>query len=162
MGSRDLTLVPATAEHVEELARRMRPADEAEVLAADGLGLRDSVRLAAEWSDPGTVSAGLAGGELACICGVVRGPFVTGVAYPWLLTTGTVDRHRAAFLRASRAVLARWLARYPHLEQHIDARYAQALRWVAWLGFTVYPPEPYGVARLPFHRVQLKREDVHV
>lgn len=162
MGSSPVTFVPATEAHAREIAANLRPADAAEVRASDGLDPLEALLVALEWSDPGTAQAALVDGQLMAVCGVVRGSLgENGVAYPWLLTTPVVDRHRAAFLRASRAVLAGWAATYPRLEQYIDARYLQALRWADWLGFQVDLPAPYGVAGLPFCRIT-KRRDGHV
>ncbi len=48
-------------------------------------------------------------------------------------------------------MVARWLRTYRVLRNHVDARNSQAIRWLGWLGFTLKPAVPYGVARLPFH-----------
>lgn len=148
-------LVPATAEHVLELGARMRPADAAEVLASGGYAPVDAVADAVAHS--AEAWAGLIGGELAAVFGIVPGSFLSFEAYPWLLTTATVERHPRAFLRTCREVVDDWLERYPVLVQAVDARYDAALRWARWLGFEVEPPAPFGVAGLPFCRITMRR-----
>jgi len=50
------------------------------------------------------------------------------------------------------------LAGYSHLENWVDARNTKAINWLRWLGFTVHDPVPFGVAGLPFHRFDMRRE----
>ena len=35
-----------------------------------------------------------------------------------------------------------------------------SIRWLAWLGFAIDPPQPYGFLGLPFHRFHMERADV--
>jgi hypothetical protein len=153
--SGQVTIVPATRAHAEQLAPLMRPADAAEVKASGGYEPLDALLDAMSWS--AEAYAGFIDGELACLFGVVPGTFLTGEAVPWLLTSGVVQRNPRAFLRASRGVIAGWLEQYPVLVQQVDARYDAALRWAARVGFEVEPPAPFGVGGEPFCRISMRR-----
>jgi hypothetical protein len=150
-------ILEATAADAHELAPRMRAADAAEVLASGGYAPLDALLEGLLFSSE--AYAARFNGELVALFGIVPGP--ADEAYPWLLTSAAVERHRGAFLRASRAVIEDWTARFPVLVQQVDARYAAALRWAARIGFEVAEPAPFGQAGLPFCRITLRR-DVHV
>ena len=153
--SGQVTIIPATKDHARQLAPLMRSADQAEVRASDGMSPAEALEYSLRVSDE--AYTGFIDGELACLFGVVRGPFLTGAATPWLLTTSVVQRKPRAFLRASREVIADWMGKYPVLVQQVDARYEQALRWAARVGFQVEPPAPFGVAGEPFCLIHMKR-----
>lgn len=155
-------LLPATREHARELAPRMRAADAAEVLASGGYTPIEALVGALDLSERAWTLE--LGGEVAALFGVVPlrgtvlGPVQAGVI--WALTGTTVERHRKSFARVSRDVLPALLEEYPALVNYVDDRYAAALRWAAWLGFDVGPPEPFGLHGLPFRRIVIRRPHV--
>ena len=84
--------------------------------------------------------------------GVVADSLMGAVGRPWLLTTVEVERHRRLFLvetrrgwQAMRPMFRRW-------ENCVDDRYGRAMRWLAWLGFTLDAPEPIGAGGLLYRR----------
>ena len=62
--------------------------------------------------------------------------------------------------RNARRAPPRWLARFPVLRNVVDARYAEAIRWLRWLGFRFGEPVNIGVAGLPFLPFQMEAADV--
>lgn len=162
MERRRVTFEMATRHHALELARAMRPACRAEVQAASGRAPLDAVMRAIAWSrrHGGGAWAGMFDGELLAVFGIGTPSVLAsarGAGLPWALTSDAVDRFPREFWRASRAVIATWLEDYAELEQFVDARHVQALRWVARLGFTVEAAQPFGLEGLPFHRIVLRR-----
>jgi hypothetical protein len=149
-------MAPASFDHAQALARRMRQEDAAEVLASGGYTPLEAVLDAMAMSSESW--AAYAGEELLGIWGVVPGAFLEGGAIPWLLTTEAVPRHRRAFLATSRRVADYLVERYGALTQQVDARYDGALRWAARIGFAVEEPAPFGRAGLPFCRITMRRE----
>ena len=140
-------VVAATPGHVAALARHLRAADRAEVWAAAHVGPAEALgrSLAASplaWT-------GLMDCRPACMFGVGSGGPDWG--RPWMLGTGLVERHAAAFLRRCRPQVARMQAAYPLLINHVDARNDAAIRWLRWLGFTIGTAAPWGAQGLPFH-----------
>jgi hypothetical protein len=151
-------IVPATVSHAHALAATMR-ADDAAECAAFGLTPLDALLESLRASEVAWTL--LLDGEPAAMWGAepLRRTLLSepGAASAWALTGTAVERHRKEFARVSRAGVAALLARYPVLFADVDARYARALRWVRWLGFTVLPAVPFGASGEPFHPIVLER-----
>ena len=150
-------IVLATAEHAKELARNIRFPDRKEIFAAAGwVNAYDCIRASARLG--GTAYAGLVDGEVACILGVHRHTQMSTKGIPWLLTTHVVDKHPRLFLRYTRQgmeeIKQTW--DFDVLENYVDARHHEAIRWLKWLGFTIHPAQPYGIMGLPFHRFDMR------
>jgi hypothetical protein len=150
-----ISIRPLQIEDIAEIADSARRADVEEMLACTGAsvcaalsyGLQHSLR---SWviEDDGTPLAAV-GDTLAAI----------GVGVPWMVTTNHITINPRGFLRASKAVLREAMQRHSKLINYVDARNADAVRWLAWLGFTIGPAVPYGASRLPFHEFTLIRSD---
>jgi hypothetical protein len=85
------------------------------------------------------------------------GTALGGVAVPWLLTTEVVDKYPVMFFKVAKMVISDLLVHYPVMMNMIDARHKKALAWATKMGWQVDPPIPFGVARLPFCRVTIRR-----
>lgn len=146
---------PATAYDAAELAANMRPADVAEVRAAGGytpLGALEDALLMSN----GMAWALRVDGQIMAMFGLVRASFVPDELTVWALTSTLVDRKPKVFMKASKNVIGRF-RRLPcsALVNWVDARHGQSLRWAKKIGFTVDPPAPYGLERLPFHKIHM-------
>lgn len=142
----------ATVQHAERLALTMRSSTRLALLASCGLGPRQGLDASIGVS---TVAyAMLAGDEVLAIFGVRD----RDVATPrlWMLTGDAVDQHKLTFFRESRRCLRILAEHYGALECQIDARDEQLLGFVKALGFDVQPARPFGLARLPFHRIEVR------
>lgn len=93
---------------------------------------------------------------IVAITGVTPLSLVGGWASPWLLTADTLVGHPRLLLIGTRIMLDKWKSDYVLLENHVDARYEQSIRWAKWAGFTVHEPQPYGPLGLPFHRIEIR------
>lgn len=147
-------IVPARRAHVGLIAPYIRKDDIAELasltsLPVDGI-LEQHVGRSME------AYTAMADGVPFCIFGVAQATFFSEEAVPWLLTSVELEKHKKAFLIGSRLFVKEVLKTYPLLVNHVDARYTKALRWAKWLGFTVFPAAPYGIAGEPFHRIELR------
>jgi hypothetical protein len=148
----DVRVRKATLEHADELAPLLRhgDAEEARALGRDPLeALRSSVSRSHE------AYAVFFEGEIAILCGTqpLQQTMLSAgrVGIAWFVTGRACDKHRKAFLRASRVIVDEMLRTYPCLWNFIDARYTAALRWARWLGLEVLPAEPHGALGMPFH-----------
>lgn len=158
MAAAKVTIRRATQAHVEQLASIMRGPDAQELAASSGWAPLEALQRSVAWSERhGRVWAGFIDGELCALFGVGRPALLGELAVPWLLTGPGVARHPREFWRTCQAIVAAWRRRYPLLVQNVDARYTAALRWAERLGFEVAAPEPFGVGRLPFCRIVLRR-----
>ena len=145
----EITILPATLAHALDLAPRVRAADRAELM--DGWGHTPAFALTEGVLGSDRVWSGFADRDLVCIFGVAPVPRSAGTGVPWLIGSDLILRHQRAFLRRNRAKLAEMQALYPVLRNWVDARNHAALRWLAWLGFTIDPAGPMGPRGLPFH-----------
>ena len=153
-----IAIRPLQIEDIAGIADSARRADIEEMVACTGApvysalsyGLQHSLRCWVIEHDGVPLAA--VGDTLASI----------GVGVPWMVTTNNITLNPRGFLRASKAVLAEAMQRHAKLMNYVDARNTDAIRWLAWLGFTIGPAVPYGASRLPFHEFTLIRSDNHV
>jgi hypothetical protein len=145
-----ISVVSATHAHADAI--ELRDGDRREIEAL-GLSLREG--LAQSLARSVSADAYLVDGEIAALTGLALQPLVGGVAMPWLVTGRPVDRHRKAFLRLTRARTRRLLAEHRTLVAEVHADYPEAVRWLAWLGFTLAPARPIGPRGALFHRAVL-------
>ena len=99
-----------------------------------------------------TALTGIIDGEPVCIFGVVAASATEG--QPWMFGTSLIDKHAVAFLKASRAVVGRLLDEWKLLRNWTDVRNTRGLRWLKFMGFTIFPAEPHGPNGLLFHMVE--------
>lgn len=156
MEVRSWELRNATTEGAIWMAPRLREDDLIEILASSRLAPLDallfSIRNSAEAYE------GVVNGDIICMFGVGSLSAATGRGSPWMLGTQGVQDYWLLFARISRVWIDDIRTRYASLENYVDARNALAIRWLAWLGFTIGDPVPYGPYRLPFRRIELKGE----
>lgn len=147
----EYSIVPATVEHALYLIPRLRQADKDEIWAAHGVEPRWGV-LASLAVSRDTSYTGLADGEPICLYGVAQPSLLVLAGRPWMVGTDDVPKHSLKFLRESREVVRQMKEKFPFMFNYVDARHADAIRWLRWLGFTVADAAPYGPDKLPFHR----------
>ena len=95
-----------------------------------------------------------------CVFGVAPLNMVAGIGSPWLLGTDELVERPAAFLRRCRPYVARMLAVYPKLVNHVDDRNEASKSWLRWLGFELGEPEPHGPFGVPFRPFKLELPNV--
>jgi hypothetical protein len=136
-------VVPATFDHIEPIAKRMRQADVDEIWAAAAVLPRPAIALSLDAAD--ITGTWLIDGVPAAIGGVRDGVV-------WLLTTDLVDKHQRRFLMEAKRQFEDVKPMYDRLYNWVDARNTRSIRWLKWMGFTLDAPRPYGVFRKPFIR----------
>jgi len=157
----DVRIVRVEPAHVDELARRMRPDDVAEVKAASGATPDVAVALSV-WASRETWSV-FFDGELVCIWGVCPAGDCTALSprgWVWMLTTDTVEKHKRQFWKCCWDILPDLFSRWDLLANYIDARHEVAIRWGHKLGFQFREPAPFGVEGLPFRMFTVTKENV--
>lgn len=150
-------IVPATLEHAQALAPRLRQADQAEIKAASG----ESPEVALTMSVAGSVMswAWLIDGEPVALFGVAESPYKSLTGIPWFLAAPEFQQHRTFFLRNCGAYIDEMHDYFPILENVVDCRNTASIQWLAWAGFAMCEVYPfYGAQRLPFIRFAKVRE----
>lgn len=153
----EYSLAPATWDHAEDLLPRLRQADLDEIHAATRLPPRLALRLSLNASRDSQV--GLADDRPVILFGVAQTTALSPAGTPWMVGSDEIVAHARAFLRMSREYVRDVMSQYHYLENYVDARNVEAVRWLGWLGFEVHPAEPFGAERLPFHRFTMRRAD---
>lgn len=146
---------PATWADIAPIAANIRAADRRECLAQTLLQPEDAI--AYVMGSAARAWVGLVDGEHACIFGVSRSSLMTlEWGEPWLMGTPLLERHERAFLRRNKAYISEFINIFPKLQNWVDMRNEKAVRWLAWLGFTIHPAEPHGPLGRPFHRFTME------
>lgn len=147
-------IVPSKEAHAYELATHMRVPDKQEAWAA----MHHSPAMAILYSLEASKNSltGLADGRVVCMFGVGSATVLSLTGVPWLLATKELENHGRAFIRRNKRELLKMSRGYNLLRNYVDARNLVSIRWLRWLGFTVLPPEPFGVEELPFHPFEMR------
>jgi hypothetical protein len=146
----EYAVVPATLEHIQELAVTMRQADRDEVIAQTGS--HPSIVLGMTFGSADVAWAGLVDGAVACVFGVCPSDHMSSeIGVPWLIGSDLIVQHQKRFLRENKKYVGEMHDLYPILENYVDYRNTVAIRWLKWLGFDILATEPHGPFKMPFH-----------
>lgn len=145
---------PLQAGDVAYIAEHLREADRREVEAVRGPRFADAIARAVLRSSHYWTAVSEEGEPLA-VFGVVPVSIISGIGSPWFLATERANEHPRNLVVEGRRYLSAMRAIYPRLYNYVDARNDKSIRWLRRLGFTLHPPQPYGVAGLPFHKFEI-------
>lgn len=152
----ELELVPGTLQHAASLARTMAPADVDEL---EALGHTPLQGLCMSFSLSELTCTALEGADVAAMFGVAPVPLgatVLGrrvVHQLWFLTGEAFGRRPLASFRTARRVVRQLVEHYGELENAIDCRHSQALRFAQLMGAEFGSPvrvPPLGAPFVPF------------
>ena len=147
-------IVPADHMYAKELAENMCQRDIDECWAAShSTPLEALARSLAATPD---AKAGLYKGQVVCMYGVAEISILSNIGIPWLLGTDEIEAHSKYFLRQNRYYMKHVKKKYAFLFNFVDARNMVAIRWLKWLGFSVYGAKPFGPDDMPFHRFEMQ------
>lgn len=144
----------ATPEHVEAVAARVRKTDDAVNLAVTGRTTLEELQGRLKTSPE--VWTWIIDGEPVAIFGLDPYSLLGNVWHPWLVATDAVEKSPMLFLKTCKKVLPVLMEGGKTLLDYADSRDTRVLNWLRWLGFTIFPEEPYGVSGVPFHRCELR------
>jgi hypothetical protein len=147
-------IIPATVEHIDVIAPRMREADKEEVFAATGRGPRSALLHSLNRSDFAYTVEFDGVPETMFGCGTTS--ILTKTGAPWLLGTDALEKHYRHFLRGSLYWVDQMRQMYSHLQNVVDDRNEVSKRWLKWIGFTLSEPLPLGYEQRPFRIFEMK------
>lgn len=139
---------------------RLRQADIDELTAASG---PDIERTLAEALDLSPRAAFVAVSPIygpICLFGFAAFTRLGRRAAPWAVGTEQLRLHGRSLNHFGRLYCAAALEEYDTLVNYVDDRHIESRRWLQRIGFLMGEPEPFGVARLPFRRFEMRREHV--
>ncbi len=154
-GSQRYTIEPAIPAHVYDLVANLRPLDEAEILGS-GNSVKRSLWRA--YRNSVLCKSAIVDGKVAAMWGLCLNmrpglSLLSDLGVPWLHTTAAVERLPVSFVKVAKVELAAMLALRRRLENHVAADYAQAIKFLRLIGFTVEAPAAgvTGVMYCRFH-----------
>lgn len=152
----DIRIIPATLDHVDTIARRMREADRVEIAAASGRSPHDALAFSLEKSAHAwTVTID---GRPEIMFGVGDINILAGVGAVWLLGTDAVAVHYREFLRQTGAIRDQLLTRYQVLRNFVHDGNRVSVRWLRWMGASL--SEPVEMNGHLFRLFELRSDDV--
>lgn len=152
------SIVPYEDWHGEALAKRLHPANIAEIWAMahiDGLsGIKESIGVSSKaWTGLDDE------GQPLAIFGVCERDIMGTIGNPWLVCREDIADYAFVFLKTFKRAIRAMQEAYDILVGEIDARNIEVLNMCKWAGFEIEEARPYGIDGLPFHRIVLKRSD---
>lgn len=127
----------------------MREADRLEVEASSG-NIHDTLYKSIHISKRSLAVS--VEGKLLYIIGIVKPTLLSDKGIPWLLGTNEIKRHKKVFMRSTYELLKETMAECRELENYVDARNTDSIKWLKFMGFTLDEPIPFGKEKKPFHR----------
>ena len=146
---------PATIHHVKGLVDDISQDVKEEMLALKHGDLVQNIKQLSEHSDEAWTAT--YNDVIICVFGVKRTNLLSDVAYPWLITTNEVKRHKRNFLKGAKISIAYWLKRYNTLENYVPSEFGMLIKWVRWVGFTVFPAAPTGFHNKMVHKIEMRK-----
>lgn len=153
----DYRITTAQTEHIQLLVGKVREHDAMEFAA---MGETPASVLRSALSVSHHAYTAWVGEEVMCIFGIADMSVLGGRGCPWLVGSDLIDKHRRWFLSRCKEALPIISQSYSHLENCVDARNVRAIRWLRWLGFTIHPAAPWGILGEPFHRFEMRCQNV--
>lgn len=121
---------PMTKEDiVDVLALDLRKADRAEAKAALNAGSADA--LAYSLANSVEVWVVIHLGKIEAVFGICLG------GIPWFLATDKFKEFKITFAKESKSMVKALLRKYGTLQNTVDSRNEDAIKWLRWLGFIV-------------------------
>ncbi len=136
------------------IGRRLRDADEKEVIAAGNKNGEDSLRQSFARSEM-RYSVDIDGAPVAMF-GIVRDSILGGSANIWFLGCPELARIKKTFVRLSRHFIARFLKKYGRIWNVVDSRYTSSIRWLESCG-AVFHKEPIMMGGVEFYGFTIRK-----
>jgi len=151
----NITVEPTNLSDIVDLVNHMRESDKEEVLASHGFSPYHAAMYAYRTATDSC--AFRVDGKLVAINGVAPLCGLPGGS-PWMLATDDIEKYSRQFFRLTRDHVAAMLDSYGYLANFVHAKNTKSIKWLKWLGFTIYPVERYGAANEFFHKFDMMRE----
>lgn len=144
-----MKLEQTTAQHLCHVAANLRESDVTELRLWNGSTPAAAVLSSVSCSQ--VINTVMVGDVPAGLCGVNRGRV-------WLFGTNLLtasQREVRSSVRFSREWVRLQARRFGQLFNYVWSGNAISLRWLRWLGFTIEPSRPMGLAGASFHPFHL-------
>jgi len=151
-----LTIQPAHPDDCAPIAACMRTDDRREVAV---LGQTPTEALQESLAESSLVYTVLVEGQPAAMFGLMPLSVIGNHACIWMLTGDPIaDIAPITFVRESRQIINRFLDLYPVLENWVDTRYTQAIKWLTLCGAHFDETREFGPERIAFRHFTIGRQ----
>jgi len=150
----ELDVIPSIADHCANLAPNLRQSDVDEIRASHGI-LDPLTALEHAMLSSDECFSILDGDDTVAMFGVCDESFLSERGVVWMLARDMRPHARQLLSRAPEYI-ARLTEGYESVYNYVDARNDQAIRFLSRMGFDIHPPEPHGLAGLPFHKFDMR------
>ncbi len=143
-----------TQEDIDYLSKHARKADVEEVYHFGGHTVEEILKVT-----PGLKEdhfAWVVEGKLVAMYGVAKHPGVNAI---WMLATDEFEKYKKTFRVGCKKVVEDMLNEHGHLMNYVHAKHDKALKWLKWLGFRVFSPEPVGLNGELYCRFEMRRPE---
>jgi len=148
-------LVLALHKHARMLEPRLTPACVAEITGLSGISALDTMQNAIKASSKAYTC--LVNGQVEAIVGIISHSILSKRASIWLLLSVDARKYPITLMKMSKIFLGLALSKYDVIENVVDERNVDAIRFLKWNGFTIEPAVPYGPNGLSFHHYHKAR-----
>ena len=140
-----IQVCPVETKHIKQIVSKMRLEE-----GIERVGLDKEAIVKSAVNEASYVFTALIDGKPACMWGIYQQTMLSDTAYMWLITTPLVEEHQFFFARKSYIYLAELKLHFRVIQGHVDSRFKRSVKWLKWLGFTIYPDMNDGTFRRPF------------
>jgi len=142
---------------IESLSCTMRKFDKEEVWAQSHSTPREALQHSYDNSEIALTAFWK--GKIVGMFGIRPKSLISDRAIVWLLTSDEASNMKLSFMKYSKKVIGMFLNLYPILENYVDSRYVDSVKWLKWCGFEIGEAEPHGVDKVPFHHAMIRRKN---
>ena len=83
---------------------------------------------------------------------------INRVGCVWMLSTELTQEHKVFVGRVTKKYLRKFMEHYSMLFNYVDANNNFILRWLRYLGATIYEPQPCGIFGIPYRRFEFTKQ----
>jgi len=147
-------VVSATKEHCELLAPRLRVIDKQEIFYAGGLRPKQALEYSLE-NSLDAITVKYEGSDIPILMAGISNNLglMDDRKNIWLLASDEINNISFKFLKQCNNYML-LLAKGNKVCNHVMEGNNITLKWLKWLGFTIYEPKPFGLYDKRFHYIE--------
>lgn len=152
MGNNAISIRESTPDDIHSLSSSLREPDRLEVLAS---GSTPFEALTESYKASTIRLSAFLNGKIIAMFGIAPKTILGERAVIWLLTAPEVEQIKFTFVKLSKRYVKLFLEQYPILENWVDSRYTQAIKWLKLLGAKFDWEQ--NVNGVPFYHFEIRR-----
>jgi hypothetical protein len=148
----NISIRESVPDDIHSLSSSLREPDRLEVLAS---GSTPFEALTESYKASTIRLSAFLNGKIIAMFGIAPKTILGETAVVWLLTAPEVEQIKFTFVKLSKRHVKLFLEQYPILENWVDSRYTQAIKWLELLGAKFDLEQ--NVNGIPFYHFEIRR-----